>query len=153
MLSGKHSRYFQVNFKYVPRFTCRNILKYTCEHALKDAPNCTWWYTRSHICSYLGSKDALKYIPKHALKYVPNCVIWYTPSLLGFMLPSSLSRGKTLPISPDYMVPCMLLGIWSRDLQSRSHQAPGDRWWVVRSGWHIMAEIITSVNIQLWTLS
>jgi hypothetical protein len=36
---------------------------------------------------------------------------WYTPNLLGSMLPSLLSRGKTLPISPDYMLSYMLLGI------------------------------------------
>ena len=74
MLPGKLSRYFQVHFKYVPRFTSKYILMYTSEHALKDAPNCTWLYTRSHICCYVGSQDALKYTPKHALKYVPNCV-------------------------------------------------------------------------------
>jgi len=74
-------------------------------------------------------------------------------SLLGSMLPSSLSRGKTLPISPDYMLPYMLLGIRSRVWQRCSHQAPGDRWWVVGSGWHIVAEIVMLVNIKVWTLS
>jgi len=135
-------------------YTSKFILKHTSEHTLKDAPNCTWWYTHSHLCSYVGSQDALKHTPKHALKYVPNCITWYTPSLLGSMpLPSSLSRGKTLPISPDYMLPYMLLGIWSRELQSCSHQPPGGRWWVVGSGWHMVAEIITFVNIKVWTLS
>jgi hypothetical protein len=36
---------------------------------------------------------------------------WYTSNLLGSMLPSLLSRGKTLPISPDNMLPYMLLSI------------------------------------------
>jgi len=72
---------------------------------------------------------------------------------LGSMLPSSLSRGMTLPISPDYMLPYMLLGIWSRDLQSCSRQAPGCSGCIVGSGWHIVEEIITSVNIKVWTFS
>jgi hypothetical protein len=80
-------------------------------------------------------------------------MIWYTPNLLGSMLPSLLSRGKTLPISPDYMLPYMLLGIYLRDLKSCSHQAPGGRSWVVGCGGHIMAEITTSINIEVWTIS
>jgi hypothetical protein len=37
---------------------------------------------------------------------------WYTPNLLGSILPSLLSRGKTLPISPDdTMLPYILLCI------------------------------------------
>ena len=65
------------------------------------------------------------------------------------MLPSLLSSGKTLPMSPDYMLPYMLLGIYLRDLKSGSHQAPGGRLWVVGSGRHMMAEIITSINIKV----
>jgi hypothetical protein len=103
MLPGKLSRSVQVHSKYVPRYTSKDILKYTSEHAFNNAPNCTWWYTHSHICSYLGSQDALK--------NVPNCMTWYTPNLLGSILPSLLSRGMTIPISPDYMLPYMLLGI------------------------------------------
>jgi len=120
MLPGELSRSVQIHSKYVPRYTSKDTLMYTSEHALKNTPNCTWWYTRSHICSYVGSQDALKHTSKQALKYVPNCITWYTPSLLGSMLPSSLSRGKTLWISNNYMLPYMLLGIWSRDLQSSS---------------------------------
>ena len=111
MLEGKLSRSVQVHSKDVPRYTSEDILKYTSEHALNNTPNCTWWYTHSHICSYVGSQDALKHTFKHALKYVPNCITWYTPNLLGSMLPSILSSGKTYPISPDYMVPYILLGI------------------------------------------
>ena len=47
-----------------------------------------------------------------ALKYAPNCSRWYTRSLLGSTLPSTLSRGKTLPISLDYcshVYCCMLV--------------------------------------------
>jgi hypothetical protein len=52
---------------------------------------------------------------------------WYTPNLLGSMLPS---------------------------FNSCSHQAPGGRSWVVgSSGGQIMAEIITSINIKVWTIS
>jgi hypothetical protein len=65
------------------------------------------------------------------------------------MLPSLLSRGKTLPISPDYMLPYMLLGIELKDLKNCSHQAPEGRSWVVGSGGHIVAEIITSINIKV----
>jgi hypothetical protein len=120
---------------------------YTSKHAFNNASNCIWWYTCSHICSYVGSQDALKHTSKHALKYVPNCMTWYTPNLLGSMLPSLLSRGKILPISPDYMLPYMLLGTWLRHLKSCSHQATEGRSWVVGIGRHIVAEIITSINI------
>jgi len=65
-------------------------------------------------------------------------------STLLSMLPSTLSRGKTLPISLDYMLPCMLLGAWSRYLLSCRGQA-------LVGGWRV-AEIITSVDIIVWTL-
>jgi hypothetical protein len=111
MLPGKLRRSVQVHSKYVPRYTSKDILKYTSKHAFNNAPNCTWWGTHSDIYSYGGSQDALKQTSKNALNYVPNCMTWYTSNLLGSMLPSLLSRGKTLPISPDYMLPYMLLSI------------------------------------------
>jgi len=111
MLPGKLSRSVQVHCKYVSRYTSKDILKYTSEHALNNTSNCTWWYTRSSISSYVGFHDALKHTSKHALKYVPNCMTWYTPNLLGSILPSLLSRRKILPMSPHYMLPYMLLGI------------------------------------------
>jgi hypothetical protein len=153
MLPGKLSRSVQVHSKYVPRYTSKDIPKYIAEQAFNNAPNWTWWYTRSQICSYVGFHDALRYTSKHALKYVSNCITWYTPNLLGSLLLSLLSRGKTLPISLDYMLPYMLLAIQLRDLKSCSHQAPGGRWWVVGSGGHIVEEIITSINIKVWTIS
>ena len=33
------------------------------------------------------------------------------------------------------------------------HQEPGGRSWVVGSGGHIVEEIITSINIKMWTIS
>jgi hypothetical protein len=74
MLPGKFSRSVQVHSKYVPGYISTDILKYTSLHALNNAPNSSWWYTRSHICSYVGSQDALKHTSRHALKYVPNCM-------------------------------------------------------------------------------
>ena len=62
---------------------------------------------------------------QEALKYISNCIRWYTPSLLGSTLPSTLSRGKTLPISLDYMLTCTLLHARSRDLLSCRSQAAG----------------------------
>ena len=87
----------------------------------------------------------------------------------------SLSRSKTLPISFDYMLPCMLLRARSRDLLSCGRQAPGGlrqmacggrclagSVWRVACGvwraacgvWHVacgrrrtVAEIMTSVDI------
>ena len=49
------------------------------------------------------------YTTEHSPKYAPNCTRWYTPSLLGSTLPSTLSKGKTLPISLDFMLPCKRL--------------------------------------------
>jgi hypothetical protein len=114
------------------------------------------------------SKYTLKYTPEHALKYAPNCIRWYTPSLLCFVLPNTLSRGKTLPISLDYMLPCMLPLARSGDLLSCRLRAPvGVRlvayggqcladgglqavcgvWHVAGDRWRMLAEIMTSVDM------
>jgi len=77
------------------------------------------------VCSQVSSQDTPKYTSKHALKYTPNCTRMYTPSLVGSTLPSALSRGKTLPIPLDYMLPCMLLHARSRNWLSCRRQAPG----------------------------
>jgi len=77
------------------------------------------------VHSHTSAQEALKHTPEHALKYASNCTRWYTPSLLGSTLPSTLSRGKTLPISLDYMLTCTLLHARSRDLLSFRSQAPG----------------------------
>ena len=68
--------------------------------------------------------EALKYTPEHALKYTSNCTRWYTPSLLGSTLPSTLSRGKTLPISLDYMLTCTFLYVRSKDLLNCRSKEP-----------------------------
>ena len=91
-------------------------------------------------------------------------------STLPSMLPSILSRGNTLPISLDYMLPCMLLGARSRLLPSCRGQEPdggwqvvggrlqvaggrllvaGGRWQVAGSGWCV-AKIMASVDIIVW---
>jgi len=77
------------------------------------------------VHSHTSAQEALKHTPEHALKYASNCTRWYTPSLLGSTLPSTLSRGKTLPISLDYMLTWTLLHARSRDLLSCRRQAPG----------------------------
>jgi hypothetical protein len=64
------------------------------------------------ICSQVSSQDT----PKNTSKYAPK----YTSESLA----STLSRGKTLPISLDYMLPCTLLHARSRDLLSCRCQAP-----------------------------
>ena len=81
-----------------------------------------------------------------ALKYAPNCTRWYTPSQLGCTLPSTLSRGKTLSISLDFMLPCKLSiqrlaelqtagtgrreagGIWRAVFGGRRVALAGGRW-------------------------
>jgi len=68
------------------------------------------------------------------------------------MLPSTLSRGKTLPISVDYMLPCMLLGARSRDLLSCRRQAPGGGRREANGGRRVAAaEIMTMVDMIVWT--
>ena len=126
-LPSKLQRRAQVHSEYAPKYTSEYVLKYTPWHALKHTT-------------------------KHALKYTPNCIWWHTPSLLGSTLPSTLPRGKTLPLSLDYMLPCMLLGARSRDFLSCRRQASGGGWWVAGGGWRIVAEIMTSVAIIVWTL-
>ena len=153
MLPGNLRISFQVHSKNVPRYTSKDILKYTSDHTVNNAPNCTCKNIRRPVYSYVGSRDALKHTSNHALKYVSNCIPWNTPSKLGSILPSWLVRGKILPILPDYMPLYMLLGNWLRDLQSCSHQAVGWRRYVVGSGWHIVVEIITLINIKVWIIS
>jgi hypothetical protein len=81
------------------------------------------------------------------------------------MLPSTLSSGKTLPISLDYMLPCMLVRARSRDLLSCRRQVlegvrlvvyggqclagSGRRvaCGVAGGGWRMLAEIMTSVDM------
>jgi len=75
------------------------------------------------VHSHTSTQEALKHTPKHTLKYASNCARWYTCSLLGSTLPSTLSRGKTLPISLDYILPCTLLHDGCRDLLSCRSQA------------------------------
>jgi len=138
-------------------------LKHTLEHTLKYTPNCTRWHTPSLLdytlpsqltrCSQAHSEYILKYTPGHALKDAPNCTRWHTFSLLGSTLKSTLSRGKTHPISFDYVLPCMLPGARSRHLLSCRSQAPGGGWPVADGAWRIVAEIMTSVDIIVWTLS
>jgi hypothetical protein len=77
------------------------------------------------VYSHTSAQEALKHTPEHALKYASNCTRWYSPSLPGSTLPSTLSRGKTLPISLNYMLTCTLLHARSRDLLSCRSQAPG----------------------------
>jgi len=125
----------------------QHTLNHTPEHALKYTPNCTWWHapslldctlpsnlskrsqSHSQLHSMAHSQPAWLYAPKYALQ-----TLWITfssthsstlpialdntPSLPGSTLPSTPSRGKTPPISLDYMLPCLLLYTWSRDLLS-----------------------------------
>jgi len=70
-----------------------------------------------------------------------------TCSLLGSMLPNTLSRGKTLPISFDFMLPYMLLCAQSRDLLSCSRQAPGWVRLVASSGWLVAGGVCW---LKLW---
>ena len=80
----------------------------------------------------VGFQEALNHTSEHALKYTPSCTPWHSPSLLISMLrsmlwrqsqehlrlccqytpvplSSMLSRGKTLRIALDYILPCTLL--------------------------------------------
>jgi len=88
-------------------------------------------------------------------------------------LRSTLARGKILSIWPDYMLPCMLLQAWSRDLLIWIYQAWEDvelveykgeclagrcqeryRMQCVAGGRQCMlAEIMMSVAITVWTMS
>jgi hypothetical protein len=65
------------------------------------------------IRSQVSSHDT----PKNTSEYAPN----YTSESLT----STLSRGKSLAISLDNMLPCTLLHAQSRDLLCCRSQAPG----------------------------
>jgi len=74
-------------------------------------------------------------------------------SKLPNMLPITLSIGKTLPISHDYILPCMLLGVRFWGLLGNRWQVPRGGGWEADSRWQVMvAEIITSVNIMVQTI-
>ena len=113
------------------------------------------------VHSHTSAQEALKHTPEQALKYISNCTRWYTPSLLGSTLPSTLSRGKTLPISLDYMFTCTLLHARSRDLLScRSQaaggvscrrQAPGGGlWWAVFGWQHVACGVVQMAGSVWW---
>ena len=70
------------------------------------------------VRSQVSSQDSPKYTSEYAPKYTSES------------LASTLSIGKTLPISLDYMVPCILLGARCRELLSCRCQAPGGGWQV-----------------------
>ena len=78
-------------------------------------------------------------------------------SSLGSTLPDIPSRGKTLPISLDYVLLCMLLCAWSRGLLSCRCQTLGGMRQVVGGvcqvaggWWHRVAKISTSGDIIVW---
>jgi len=132
-----------------------NTLSSTLLSTLSTSPNCTRWHIPSLLDSplpsklsrraqvhseyalKLSSKYILKYTLQHTLKDTSNCTRWHTPSPLGSTLSSTLWRGKTIPIPPDYMVPCMLLGVWSRAVLSWRCQAPGGGWLVAGGWWRV----------------
>jgi hypothetical protein len=60
------------------------------------------------------------------------------------MLPSTLSRGKTFPISLDYMLPSILLGVDPETCRvtGAMHRKGGGGWW-----WVVAAKIMMSVDI------
>jgi hypothetical protein len=55
-LPSKLSRHFKVHTKYALKYTSKYVLKFIPEHVLKDAPNCTRWYTSSLLDCTLLSK-------------------------------------------------------------------------------------------------
>jgi len=148
--------------------TLPGMLSSTLPVALnRSLPAClTVW---SPVCS----QDALKHTPEHALKYTPNSTWLYTSRLLDSTLPSTLSRGKTLSISLDYMPWAMLQHARLRDMLSCRCQVPrgvkmeeygwrrkaGNRqkvcgmWQVPGDRQCMLAKIMMSVNIIVWTLS
>jgi len=116
--------------------------------------------------TWLRSQVSSQDTPKNPSEYAPK----YTSQSLA----NTLSRRKTLPISLDYMLPCMLLHARSRDLQSCRRQAlRGVRLvaygkhtladgglrvacgvWQVAGGRRCMlADIMTSVDMVVWILS
>jgi hypothetical protein len=114
------------------------------------------------IRSQVSSQDSQVHL-RVAVKYASNCIRWYAPSLLGSTPPSTLSREMPLPISLDYMLPCMLVHGGSRDLLSCRRQEPGGvrlvvygsqwlvggLWCVAVGGRRMVAKIMTSVDIIL----
>ena len=120
-------RHSQIHSEYAPSTppstfssTLSRMLSRTLRIALDDTLSACLT-----IRSQVRSQDALKHTPEKALKCTPNCARWHTRSLLGSTLPSTLSRGKTLPISLDCMLPYMLLHVRSRDLQTCRRPALG----------------------------
>ena len=127
-------------------FTVRSqdAFKCTPENDLKDPPNCTGWHTPSlHDCTLpsklLRSSQAHSRACSQGNSQLHSTTLpaWltvrsqvssqdtpkYTSQLLSTALPIALDG--TLPISIEYMLPCMLLHAWTRDLLSCRRQAPG----------------------------
>ena len=83
-------------------------------------PNLVSVQSKIHCSCILkyNSKYVLNYTSAHAYKDVPNCTRSYGSRQLGSTLPSTHSRGQTLTITLDYMLPCMLLCTPTRDFLS-----------------------------------
>jgi len=133
--------------------------------------------------SQVSSQDTPKHTSGHALKDTSKCTRWHTPSLLDCMLPSKLSRHSQVHcqegrdsqshlIICSYGCSCMLdpetcwvADAWHGDARGWRHmtgsvwRAGGGRhvacgmWQVAGGRWCMLAEIMMSVDIIVWTLS
>jgi len=132
----------------------QDALKHTPEHALKDAPTCTRWHTRSLLdntipmkltrCSQAHSRARSQvHTQFHSMPYSQSTWL-HAPKY-------TLKRQDTL-ISLDYMLPCMLLCARSRDLLSRRRHARGDVRQVTYGG-QCLAGVVWCVACGVWQVA
>jgi hypothetical protein len=88
--------------------TLRACLTTPSQVSSQDTPKNTSEYPRKYTSNY-----PCKYTSKYPRKYTSES------------LARILSRGKTVPISLDYMLPCTLLNAQCRDFLSSRSQPPG----------------------------
>jgi len=100
---------------------------------------------RSQVSSQDTPKNTSEYPRKYTSTYPCKYSSKYPRKYTSESLASSLSSGKTVPISLDYMLPCMLLHAQSRDFLSCRSQAPGGVRQVAYGGqclaggmWHVV---------------
>ena len=140
---------------FIARSQALKTLSRTLPFALNDTlPPCLT------IRSQVSSQDALNHTPEDTLKYTPYCTRWHTPSLLDSTLP--VSSQDTLKHTPEHALKYTPNLTWlyasmyapGCSIQRLAElQVPGTGRRVAGGRWHMVAEIMTSHDIIVWTVS
>jgi len=113
----QHDLKFTLNMhKSLPQSTYTSEIIHQWVHPQTHSQSCCQGYSKLHLIVH--SQPAWLFASKYTLQILLR--------ILASMLWSTLSRGKTLPISPEIMLICSLQGAQLKDLLSSQCQIPRD---------------------------